>query len=89
MGLAMIERARDLVGNDEVMGATHWPDHFAPMTWHQCMAAGCDTRVDPWDHNIRCPDHRTPTDHRGDDARARRREVAQAIVRANRETADA
>jgi len=67
---------------------TYWPDHAAPMTWLRCIASGCETRVDPWDHNTRCSEHRAPGDHRGDTARARRLEVARAIVEANRRRVD-
>jgi hypothetical protein len=83
----MIERARDPVGNDGTV--TYWPDHFAQATWFRCLAPGCETRVDPWDHNTRCTQHRPPDDHRGDDDRARRLEVARAIVAAHRESVDA
>lgn len=41
-----------------MVDVTYWPDHFAPMTWYRCIDAGCDVRVDPWDHNIRCRRHR-------------------------------
>jgi hypothetical protein len=51
------------------------------MTWHRCLTTACDTRVDPWDHSHYCPTHRAV----GDVAQARRREVARAIVQANRE----
>lgn len=33
------------------------PDHWAPMTWHKCIAPGCQVRLDPWEHRTRCPDH--------------------------------
>lgn len=42
--------------------ALYWPDHFAPLTWHRCVKDGCQARVDPWDHNIRCADHRPAPD---------------------------
>lgn len=76
-----LEQAR----GGETMGVSHWPDHWGEQTWHRCIAPGCSQRVDPWDHNTRCPDHRPPPDQRGDDTRARRREVARAIVTAARE----
>lgn len=79
----MIEHTR---GQNGDVGATFHPDHFAPMTWHRCVTTGCNALVDPWDHNTRCTEHRPPPDHRGDDDRARRLEVARAIVRANRES---
>jgi hypothetical protein len=28
------------------------------MTWHRCLEPGCTERVDPRDHNHRCPEHR-------------------------------
>jgi hypothetical protein len=28
------------------------------MTWSICVAEGCRKRVDPRDHNHRCPEHR-------------------------------
>lgn len=83
----MIERARDPDG--QTFPVTYWPDHFAEATWFRCNTPGCETRVDPWDHNTRCTEHRPPPDHRGDTDRARRLEVARAIVRANRESIDA
>lgn len=75
------EQARDGENGD----VSHFPDHWGPMTWHRCVTPGCDARVDPWDHNTRCPTHRPPPDHRGDDARAKRRDIARAIVAAERE----
>ena len=53
----MTEQTRGSVGNDEHVGI-YWPDHFAPMTWLECLEADCHTRVDPWDHQTRCPEHR-------------------------------
>lgn len=56
---------------------SYWPDHWAPMTWHRCIVEGCDTRVDPWAHVTRCPDHQA--------AENAKRARVHAIVQANRE----
>jgi len=71
----MIEQTRGSVGNDGVV--THWPDHFAEMTWQRCIVEGCTTRLDPWLHKTRCPAHQVIEDQR--------RERIRAIVQANRE----
>lgn len=74
----MIEHPRGQNGN---VSATHWPDHFAPMTWHRCLTSTCAARVDPWEHSHYCHAHRAV----GEIDQARRREIARAIVTANRE----
>lgn len=51
-----VEHTRD--GENDDVGATFMPDHWARLTWHQCIAEGCAERVDPWDHSTRCPTHR-------------------------------
>lgn len=56
----MNEQARGRLGNDGVV--TYWPDHFAPLTWFKCIAPGCTNRVDPWEHNTRCAEHRPAPD---------------------------
>lgn len=74
----MIEHPR---GHNDDVGATFWPDHYAPLTWPRCVTSGCDERVDPWDHNTRCPIHRA------DDAAARyaaRLETVRAAVERGR-----
>jgi len=73
----MTEQTRGDAGNAE--GVTHWPDHFAEMTWHRCIVEGCTARLDPWLHKTRCPTHQRDEDQR----KARIR----AIVQANREAA--
>lgn len=67
-----------------MVGVTHQPDHFGPMTWHRCIAPNCQARVDPWDHNTRCPQHRPADDETGDTARTYRRNIARAIVAEHR-----
>jgi hypothetical protein len=71
----MTEQTRDALGNDEPV--THWPDHFAEMTWHRCIVEGCTARLDPWLHKTRCPAHQRDED--------RRKATAHAIVRTNLE----
>ena len=71
----MIEQARGVAGNDG--DVTHWPDHFAEMTWFRCIVDGCDARVDPWLHSTRCPHHQADADAR--------LERVRAIVAAHRE----
>ena len=39
-------------------GVGYIHDHWAPMTWPTCVREGCRVRVDPWDHNTRCGQHR-------------------------------
>lgn len=51
-----VEHPRD--GETDDVGAAFTPDWSAPMTWSVCIADGCRTRVDPRDHNHRCPEHR-------------------------------
>ena len=46
------------MGNDEHVGAAFTPDWHAHLTWHRCIAPDCTERVDPRDHNHRCPKHR-------------------------------
>jgi hypothetical protein len=57
----MIERTReDGRQTDDVrVTGPPTPDITAPLTWRQCIAEGCDTRVDPRDQSTRCPTHRT------------------------------
>lgn len=69
-----VEQVRD--GENERMG-THWPDHFAPMTWHRCITEGCQVRVDPWKHRTRCDEHQADADAK--------LERVRAIVEAHRE----
>lgn len=56
-------------GQNDDVGATFHPDHWAPMTWYRCITEGCAERVDPWDHSTRCPPHRAEA--RADLERAR------------------
>lgn len=51
-----VEHARD--GQNGDVGATIDRSHWAPMTWAVCITDGCRERVDPWDRNHRCPEHR-------------------------------
>lgn len=46
-------------GENDDVGAYWAPDHWAPMTWARCITDGCTTRVDPWDRNHRCLEHRS------------------------------
>jgi len=54
----MTEHVRDVTGNDGDVRYDGLPLHDAPMTWRTCIAEGCTVRVDPRDHNHRCPRHR-------------------------------
>ena len=56
----VIERAVDL-GNVGVPAQPADPP-ARPETWPTCVAAGCTTRVDPWDHQTRCSVHRPDPD---------------------------
>lgn len=71
---------------DDVAGRVYpfGPDHWAPMTWYRCITAGCDVRLDPWEHRTRCAEHQAQVDA----ATARVRELVDAGRRAGRAERD-
>lgn len=69
--------------------AYNGPDHWAPMTWHRCIAEGCTERLDPWLHRMRCDVHQADADAKRERVRAIVAVNTEATRARRRESADA